>query len=311
MEESILAVIVAENLSKKFGSLTAVDNISFRVDKGEAFGLLGPNGAGKTTTVRMLCCLISKSSGSASIGGYDTADKDDAMKIRKMVGIVPDNVGLYETLSAYENLEFYGRMYESPPDLIKENIEKYLKMLDLWNKKDNVVGSYSKGMRQKVALARALIHDPEVLFMDEPTANLDPEAAKIIRDVILDLKKEDRTIFLNTHNLSEAQRICDRIGVLKTRLIAVGTPGNLEKTVSNRRTIFVLEQQSDRILSAVRSEGPKGVEVDGDRLTVEMVDPEKETPGIINAIVNAGGKIKSVSETGASLEDVYLKLMKE
>ncbi len=161
-----MKMIEVANLTRKFGDSTAVDSLTFSLDRGEIFGLLGPNGAGKTTTVRMLCCLISKTGGSARIGDLDISDRDDAMNIRKMIGLVPDNVGLYETLSAYANLVFYGRMYEFPEKQLDENIEKYLKMLDLWDKKDSPVGSFSKGMKQKVSLARALVHDPEVLFMD-------------------------------------------------------------------------------------------------------------------------------------------------
>lgn len=306
-----MKMIDVQNLTMKFGDITAVDDLTFHVDKGEVFGLLGPNGAGKTTTIRMLCCLLSPTSGSARVGDYDITDKDGAMNIRKMIGLVPDNVGLYETLSAYANLEFYGRMYESPEQLIKENIEKYLKMLGLWDKRGKAVGTFSKGMKQKIAIARALIHDPEVLLMDEPTVNLDPEAAKTIRDVILDLKKENRTILFNTHNLDEAQRICNRIGVLKTKLIAVDTPQNLERAVSGRQTVILLEEVNDKILNAVKAVNPKSVETDGNRLIIDMNDPDKETSAMINAIVSAGGKIKSVNETGASLEDVYLKLVRE
>ena len=306
-----MKMIEVADLTRKFGDFTAVDSLTFNLDKGEIFGLLGPNGAGKTTTVRMLCCLISKTSGSARIGDLDTSDSDDAMRIRKMIGLVPDNVGLYETLSAYANLEFFGRMYEFPEKQLKENIEKYLKMLDLWDKRDSPVGSFSKGMKQKVSLARALVHDPEVLFMDEPTANLDPEAAKTIRDVILDLRKENRTILLNTHNLDEAQRICNRIGVLKTRLIAVDTPENLAKLVSGRKTVILLEATNDRILGAVRALNPRSVETEGNKVIVGMADPDRKTPAIITAIVSAGGKVRSVSETGASLEDIYLQLVRE
>jgi ABC-2 type transport system ATP-binding protein len=306
-----MKMIEVANLTRKFGGFTAVDSLTFTLDRGEIFGLLGPNGAGKTTTVRMLCCLISKTSGSARIGDLDTSDSDDAMKIRKMIGLVPDNVGLYETLSAYANLEFYGRMYEFPEKQLKENIQKYLKMLDLWDKKDSPVGSFSKGMKQKVSLARALVHDPEVLFMDEPTANLDPEAAKTIRDVILDLRKENRTILLNTHNLDEAQRICNRIGVLKTRLIAVDTPENLAKLVSGRKTVILLEEMNNKVLGVVRALNPRSVETEGNKVIVGMADPDRETPAIITAIVSAGGKVRSVSETGASLEDIYLHLVRE
>lgn len=306
-----MEIINVKGLTKKFGDFTAVDDLTFQVSSGEVFGLLGPNGAGKTTTVRMLCCLISSSSGSARICGYDTSGKEDAMKIRKMIGIVHDNVGLYETMSAFENLQFFGRLYEYPKEQLQENIEKYLKMLDLWDKRDNPVGSFSKGMKQKVAIARALVHEPELLFMDEPTANLDPEAAKIIRDVILGLKKENRTIFLNTHNLDEAQRICDRIGVLKTKLVAVDTPDNLEKAMSSRRTVFILESVNERILDAVRAKNPMSLEVQGNTLAVGLSEPEKDTPEIVSAIAAAGGKIRSVTETGATLEDVYLKLVRE
>lgn len=305
-----MEMISTENLTKNFGNVVAVDGLSFHVDKGEVFGLLGPNGAGKTTTVRMLCCLISVTSGSASIDGMNVADVDSAMKIRKMIGIVHDNVGLYESLSAYDNLKFFGKMYEAPDDVIKENIEKYLKMLDLWDKKDSPVASFSKGMKQKVAIARALVHDPELLFLDEPTANLDPEAAKIIREVILELKKENRTIFLNTHNLDEAQRICNRIGVLKTKLLAVDTPDNLERAVSQKKTTIVLEAVNEKITQAVKGLSPKSLAIEGSSLVVELTNPDDETSEMISAIVSAGGKIKSVTEAGASLEDVYLKLVR-
>ncbi len=303
-------MIEASRLSKKFDQANAVDSITFSVDEGEVFGLLGPNGAGKTTTVRILSCLISSTSGKAMIGGLDTSDKESAMKIRKMIGVVHDNVGLYESLTAYENLYFYGQMYEAPLRVVTDNIEKYLRMLDLWELRNQRVGTFSKGMRQKIAVARALIHNPLVLFMDEPTANLDPEASKVIRDVILELKKEKRTIFLNTHNLDEAQRICDRIGILKTKMIALDTPRNLEHSFARNVTIIVLESVSDGILEAVKSRNPKSLNVESSNLLIEMDDPEKETPQIINAISAAGGLIKSVTEGGNSLEEAYLKIVR-
>lgn len=303
--------IDARNLTRIFGDTTAVDNISFSVGEGEIFGLLGPNGAGKTTTIRMLCCLISPTSGSAIIEDYDTTDREGAMNIRRMIGLVPDNVGLYETLSAYDNLEFFGKMYELQDRQRRENIEKYLKLVDLWDKRDRAIGSFSKGMKQKVAIVRALIHDPKVLLMDEPTVNLDPEAAKGIRDLILRLRKDGRTVLINTHNLDEAQRICDRIGVLKTKLIAVDTPQNLERAISGTQTVVVLEEVNDDILSAIKAVNPKDIKRDGNKLIIDVSDPEKETPVIINAIVSAGGKVISANRIGASLEEVYLKLVRE
>jgi len=304
-------MIETENLTKRFGDLTAVDSVSFSVNDGEVFGFLGPNGAGKTTTVRMLCCLISKTNGKARVAGYEVGNPTDSLKIRRLIGLVPDNVGLYDSLSAYDNLDYYGRFYDCTEEERKERIPQYLKMLDLWNKKDAAVGTFSKGMKQKLAIARALVHEPIVLFMDEPTANLDPEAAKAVRDMILELKKQKKTIFLNTHNLDEAQRICDRIGILNTRLRAIGTPKELERAVRNRATVVQLEQTNDVILAALRKIYPCGVSVDGSRITIAIENPDKENPAILEAIVRAGGRIQSVSVVGSTLEDAYLELVRE
>ena len=234
-------MIDTENLTRKFGNLTAVENVTLHVDEGEVFGFLGPNGAGKTTTVRMLCCLIGKSGGQARIGDFSVDKEEDCLKIRKIVGFLPENVGLYDSLSAYRNLDFYGKLYEVPDCKRSENIERLLRLLGIWERREDAVGTFSKGTKQKIAIARALIHEPQVLFLDEPTANLDPEAAKTVRDFILDLKKEKTTIFLNTHNLDEAERLCDRIAILKTKLIAVDSPKNLERSLYNRKTIVHLD----------------------------------------------------------------------
>jgi ABC-2 type transport system ATP-binding protein len=303
--------IDVHNLTKKFRENIAVENLTFHVDKGEIFGLLGPNGAGKTTTVRMLCSLIAPTSGSVSINGYDIANVEGSMKARKVIGLVPDNVGLYDSLSAVDNLEFYGRMYETPEKLVKENIEKYLRMLDLWEKRNQTVGTYSKGMKQKVAVARAIVHDPEILIMDEPTANLDPEASKTIRDFILELKRENRTIMLNTHNLDEAQKICTKIGVLKTRLVALDTPANLEKSLSGNRTSIMLAEINNKILQTVKDLNLGNVVQDGNTLMIDLVDTDRDTPIVVSAITAAGGKIRSVNEVKGSLEDAYLSLVKE
>ena len=292
------------------GSVTAVDRVTLRVEEGEVFGLLGPNGAGKTTVVRMLCCLISKTSGEARIADYAVGNEKDSLKIRKMIGLVPDNVGLYDELSAYENLDFYGKLYECSEAQRRGNIQRFLTMLGLWEKRDDAAGTFSKGMRQKLAIARALIHDPRVLFMDEPTANLDPESAKTVRDFILDLKKQKRTIFLNTHNLDEAQRICDKIGILNSKLMAIGTPEELERSVSGRKTVVQLERASDSILSALKELPLGNIAVDGNRLTIDVTDPEKENVAIVDAIVRAGGHIQSVVVEGSTLEDAYLKLVR-
>jgi ABC-2 type transport system ATP-binding protein len=184
-------------------------------------------------------------------------------------------------------------------------------MLGLWEKRDAMTGTFSKGMKQKLAIARALIHDPEVLFMDEPTANLDPESSKTVRDFILELKKEKKTIFLNTHNLDEAQRICDRIGILNTKLMAVGTPEELERSVLGRKTVVRLRRVNDAILGAVKKLSLGSMTREDDRLTIDVVDPEEENPAIVRAIVEAGGDVESLSVLGSTLEDAYLKLVRE
>ena len=304
-------MIDTENLTKRFGNLTAVDSVTLHVDEGEVFGFLGPNGAGKTTTVRMLCCLISKSGGEASIAGYKVGNEADSLKIRRIIGLVPDNVGLYEELSAYKNLDFYGKLYDCSEQQRKENIQRFLTMLGLWEKKDVSAGSFSKGMKQKLAIARALIHDPRILFMDEPTANLDPESSKTVRDFILDLKKEKRTIFLNTHNLDEAQRICDKIAILNTKLMAIGTPQELEHSVSGRKTVIQLEQVNDAIITALKKLPLGKLTVEGNTLKIDVTNPEKENITISDAIFRAGGHIQSINVVGSTLEDAYLKLVKE
>jgi ABC-2 type transport system ATP-binding protein len=305
-------MIDTENLTRKFGNLTAVENVTLHVEKGEVFGFLGPNGAGKTTTVRMLCCLIGKSSGQARIGEFSVEKEADCLEIRKIVGFLPENVGLYDSLSAYRNLDFYGKLYEVPEGKRSENIERLLRLLGIWDRREDAVGTFSKGTKQKIAIARALIHEPQVLFLDEPTANLDPEAAKTVRDFILDLKKEKTTIFLNTHNLDEAERLCDRIGILKTKLIAVDSPKNLERSLYNRKTIVHLEAVTDQVLAAVKQLNKiKNVKTSDNKLILDIDSPEQDNPVVVRAIVQAGGNIQYVTELRSTLEDVYLKLIRE
>jgi len=304
-------MITVANLTKKFGEVTAVEGLTFQVEDGEVFGFLGPNGAGKTTTIRMLCCLISKTSGEAKIADYQIGKAADSLQIRKMIGLVPDNVGFYEDLSAFENLDFYGKLYEYPEGRRRENIERFLKMLGIWEKKDAKAGSLSKGMKQKLALARALVHEPKILFMDEPTANLDPESAKTVRDFILELKKQGRTIFLNTHNLDEAQRVCDRIGILKTKLLSIGNPEQLRESLTGPKTEIRLAQINEALVSELRKRIPNKIEVADDKLIIDVADPDKENPTIIAAIGSAGGLIQEATQIVPTLEDVYLQIVKE
>lgn len=302
-------MINLDGLTKKFGNFTAVDSVSMSIDKGEVFGLLGPNGAGKTTTIRMLSCLISKTNGNATVGNYNIANKKDQHQIRKMIGILPENVGLYEDLSAYKNLDFYGRYYKLSPSQRKEKIKYYLEWLDLWDKRDVTAGNYSKGMKQKLAIARALIHDPEIVFLDEPTANLDPEAARVVLDFLLELKKEERTIVLNTHMLDEAERICDRVGILKTNLIAIDAPKRLRESLHGKKTVVQLKSINDTIISTLKQVGSWSFEVSSNQILLEVADPDEENPLIVDAIQSAGGRIQLVNVSTSSLEEVYLNLV--
>ena len=178
-------MIETEGLTKAFGSNVAVEDLNLSVKSGEVFGFLGPNGAGKTTTVRMLCTLIAKTRGEAYVNGLSISDPEESLRIRRIIGLLPEVPGLYEKLSAYQNLEFYARLHGLGESERREKISHLLKMLDLWDRRDDLVAVFSKGMRQKIAIARSLLHDPLVLFLDEPTAGLDPEAAKMVRDFIL------------------------------------------------------------------------------------------------------------------------------
>ncbi|MDR1992048.1 MAG: ABC transporter ATP-binding protein [Nitrososphaerota archaeon] len=303
-------MIDTEGLTKKFGNLIAVDKLTLHVDAGEIFGFLGPNGAGKTTTIRMLCCLISKTSGTATIGGYEIGNKENSLKIRKLIGLVPDNVGLSEHLSAYDNLNFFGKIYDCTEAQRKDSIKRVLEMLGLWEKRHVLAGTYSKGMKQKLAIARALIHDPQILILDEPTANLDPEASKTVRDFILQLKGEKKTIFLNTHNLDEAQRICDRVGIMNTKLRAIGKPQDLEPMASGRKTVIALEQVTDDVVKALKKIALKNLTVEGNTLTFDVFDPDKENWPVVETIVQVGGHVRTVNVVGLDLEDTYLKLVR-
>jgi len=305
-------MIHAEGLTKRFGNLTAVDQVSLDIAEGEVFGFLGPNGAGKTTTVRMLSALLSKTAGRAEVAGLEIGRPADELKIRERIGVLPENVGLYDSTSAYQNLEYFGRLHRMDPAPLRANIERLLRMMGLWEKRDVPVSTFSKGMKQKVAIARALVHDPILLFLDEPTANLDPEAAKMVRDVLLELKKENRTIFLNTHNLDEAQRICDRVGILRTRLLTVGSVESLRSGFARKRTSVRVQHASAELVAAVKQRlHTEGVELAGDRLLVDVQDPDRENPDINEAVVAAGGRVIELAPVSPSLEEVYLKLVHE
>lgn len=300
-------MIKTENLTKHFTTTLAVDRLTLEVREGEVFGFLGPNGAGKTTTLRMLTSLIAPTSGSATVNGY-TVGKQDT-EIRRSVGILTETPGMYDNLSAEFNLQIYANLYEVKD--ISGQVEKYLRLLGLWERRHDEAGTFSKGMRQKLAIARALLHEPKLLFLDEPTAGLDPEAARLVRDFITDLREEGRTILLCTHNLDEADRLCDRIGVFKTRLLVVDSPENLRSAMFGRKVVFHLAQASESLAQRVRSlKAIHEVKLVENKLLVKLEDPEAQNPEIIRTLVNAGAELQFVGELRHSMEDIYLQLVK-
>jgi len=305
-------VIHTEGLTKVFGTgdqaITAVDRLTLDVAEGEVFGFLGPNGAGKTTTVRMLTALIGPTAGVARINGL-VVGKDDAA-IRQQVGLLTETPGMYDRLSAEKNLTLYARLYGVSD--VAGQVRKYLTLLGLWERRQDEAGSFSKGMRQKLALARALLHEPRLLFLDEPTSGLDPEAAKLVRDFIAELKADGRTIFMCTHNLDEADRLCDRVAIFKTRLITVDAPANIRQRLYGRRVVVHLGQAAgDLAAGVVALPFVKAAEAVDNKLVVTLDHPEADNPALVRWLVEQGAAIQFVGELRHSLEDVYLRLIDE
>jgi ABC-2 type transport system ATP-binding protein len=301
-------MIDTENLTKSFDGHTAVDRLTLHIGEGEVFGFLGPNGAGKTTTVRMLTCLIAPTQGRATIMGYEVGK--ESQSIRRHVGLLTETPGMYDRLSAHKNLIIYAELYEVTD--VPGQVEKYLRLLGLWERRGDAVGTFSKGMKQKLAIARTLLHEPKVLFLDEPTAGLDPEAAKLIRDFILEVKEQGRTIFLTTHNLDEADRLCDRIAVFNQRLRVIDTPQGLRQQLYGRQVVFHLAEPAASYQPTLQNlPYLNRLEAVENKLVVALDDPETHNPELIRLLVNAGANIQFVGELRHSLEDIYLRLVND
>ena len=297
-------------LGRTFDGKAAVEDLNLTVEKGEVFGLLGPNGAGKTTTIRMLACLIKQTSGTAFVNGLEINTSSGSQKIRGIVGVLPESPGLYDSLSANRNLDFFAQLYGVPRDKREKRIEELLKMLDLWDRRDEPVATYSKGMKQKIAIVRAFVHDPQVVFLDEPTAGLDPQAALTVREFLVDLKKEGRTVFINSHHLDEVERLCDRIAVMNRTALAIGSPKDLARRYWGRTTVVELAASDPAYVDIVRGlDFASNVRVEDERILVDLDDPEIRNPVIVERLTRAGAKIEYVTELKRSLEDVYMKLI--
>ena len=272
-------MIEVVGLGKRFGAVQAVHELSFTVGDGEIFGLLGPNGAGKTTTVRMLAGLIVPSAGGARVNGLQLGH--DSSRIRASSGILTESPGLHDKLTARQNLSYYGYLYGLRGAVLRHAVDRYLEIVGLEGMRDRKVIGFSKGMRQKVAIARALLHEPEAIYLDEPTSGLDPHAAKTVRDFVSTLRNAGRSIVMCTHNLDEAERLSDRIGIMQGTLLRVDTPAGLRRRGR---------------AATVR---------------VELAASDGEARRLLDALVAHGARIVALHEEAASLEDVYLHLVGE
>jgi ABC-2 type transport system ATP-binding protein len=307
--ESATPALSATGLGRRFGERWAVRGVDLAVRRGEVLGLLGPNGAGKTTTVRLLTALIEPSEGTASVDGFDVRDQPD--EVRARVGILTETPGLYERLSARANLDFFARLYGLDPAARDERIEHWLRLFGLWDRRDDVAGTFSKGMKQKLAIARALLHDPSVVFLDEPTAALDPEAAFIVREAIETLQRGGRTIVLATHNLDEADRLCDRIAFVRAGLVRVDTPAALRGTMGTTGLTVRLgaPASADQLAAVGRVAGVVATDTVVGVLRVSGDDPESLAPAVVRALVASGADVVELRPERATLERVYFDVM--
>jgi ABC-2 type transport system ATP-binding protein len=309
------AAIEVSHLTKNFGGRLAVDDVSFSVARGEVFGFLGPNGAGKTTTVRILGTLIAPTSGSAVVAGIPLAQGRGA-EIRQRIAIMPESPGLYLRLTVTENLEFFARLHGLPRRAVR--VKEALETVNLADRAQDSCGSLSKGLRQRVALARTLLNDPAVMFLDEPTSGLDPVAAHEVHGLISALRDRGVTVFLTTHRLDEAERLCDRVAIMNTRLRTVGRPDELRQALFSRSVAVTTAAPLDQpgqvftgqpALQGWREDAAAAGGAAGYILTVS--DPAQAVPGVTRALVAAGADVLSITESRHTLEDVYLELISD
>jgi ABC-2 type transport system ATP-binding protein len=306
-----MSVIAVEKVWKFYGDYAALRDITLSVENGCCLALLGRNGAGKTTTVRILACLLQPTAGTGRVAGYDILT--EAPAIRARVGILTEVPGLYERLTASEYLDFFGEMYALAAPARRARAEELLRLVGLWDVRGERLRAYSKGMKQKVAIARALLHKPRVVFFDEPTAALDPESAKTVRDYLQYLAEERRvTVLLCTHNLAEAERLCRRLSIVRGgRQIAEGTPAELKATIG-QRMILRLREPRPALLDTLRGvDGVEDVEPIDGRIYFKTGYPEQVNPRVINHLVAQGGEIVTLEAEDVQLEDVYLAFVRD
>ena len=309
------AAIEVSHLTKVFGERTAVADVSFSVARGEVFGFLGPNGAGKTTTVRILGTLIAPTAGSAVVAGLPLGPAR-AAEIRQRISIMPEAPGLYRRLTVTENLEYFARLYGLPGR--EARITEALEAVGLSDRAHDLTGSLSKGLRQRAALARSLVNDPEVMFLDEPTSGLDPVASHEVHGLIGALRDRGVTVFLTTHRLDEAERLCDRVAIINTSLQTIGRPDELRQALFSRSlavTTAAPLADPDQVFAGLPAvEGWQAADGSGGgpaSYVVTVSDPAQAAPAVTRALVSAGADVLSIAEPRHTLEDVYLELIED
>ncbi|MFG1530682.1 MAG: ABC transporter ATP-binding protein, partial [Thermoplasmata archaeon] len=303
-------VIVASDLTRSYrGAPPAVERLSLTIRRGEIFALLGPNGAGKTTTLRMLSALIQPTGGHVEVLGLDTRDPRRLDEIHNSLGILPEVTGLYESLTAYRNLQFFGRLHGLSEATIYERSRALLTSFEIWERRNDKIETFSKGMKQKVAVVRAMLHDPPCLILDEPVSGLDPEAAKTLRDFILEQRRCGKTIVLSTHNLDDADRLSDRVAILRSRLLALDTPARLKEQLFDRVVAIELARPGVGAVEVARAAGAQAAKLEGRRLILDLPDAEGMLPDLNERLIQAGYRIIYVQPVVRTLEEVYLKLL--
>lgn len=303
--------IRTEGLTRRFGEVTAVDNLTLEVPAGIVFGFLGPNGAGKTTTIRLLLGLLEPNAGRAEVLGFDTRSQAD--EVRSRCGALLEYSGIYERLSAADNLEFYGRVWRMPTDERRKRIQELLQGMGLWERRGELAGNWSRGMKQKLAVARALLHRPALVFLDEPTAGLDPVAAATLRDDLAALAgREGVTIFLTTHNLAEAEKLCHQVGVIREgKLLAVGPLEQLRAQAGGPRLVITGSGFHPPVLEALRQRPEvERVELNERHLTIHLARPVESAP-LVSLLVAAGAEVEEVRKGAANLEEVFIHLVED
>ncbi|MBI3050755.1 MAG: ABC transporter ATP-binding protein [Acidobacteria bacterium] len=301
-------MLSAAHLTRRFGERVAVDDVSFELAPGEVFALLGPNGAGKTTTLRMLAGLIAPSSGTVRLGA-EVLSRHTAPRLRGRIGLLPETPGLWDRLPVRQNLLVYARLHgvADPAAAVDEVLERF----GMRDRGREPAAQLSKGLKQRVALARTLLHVPDVLLLDEPTAGLDPESAREVRELILRLRSERRTIVLSTHNLDEVERVADRVAVLRARLVAVDTPAALHARLFGARMRVTLRQPAATFASVLARAGFRDVQAQDQTLSIAVGEHLASAPAIVRQLVEAGADVLSVMPEQARLEDVYLRLLED